>query len=39
LDEKENKLFFKFSLQKKTGVSFNLIAPVNQLLLIVNNGK
>lgn len=39
MDDTEKKIYFKFSIPEKTGVSFNLIAPLNNLLLIVNNGK
>jgi len=39
MDDSEKKIYFKFSLPEKTGVSFNLIAPLNDLRLIVNNGK
>jgi len=39
MDEVEKRIYFKFSLPDKIGVSFNLIAPLNDLLLIVNNGK
>lgn len=39
MDDREKRIYFKFILPEKTGVSFNLIAPLNDLLLIVNNGK
>lgn len=39
MDDKESKIEFKFSIPEKTGVSFNLISPLNDLILVVNNGK
>lgn len=39
MDDTEKKIYFKFSIPEKTGVSFNLIAPLNDLMLVVNNGK
>jgi|JI61114BRNA_FD_contig_21_4261510_length_263_multi_2_in_0_out_0_1 hypothetical protein len=29
MDDKQNKMYFKFALKEKTGVGFNLIAPLN----------
>jgi hypothetical protein len=39
MDDTEKKIYFKFQIPEKGPVSFNLIAPLNDLLLIVNNGK
>lgn len=39
MDDRENSVLFKFKLPAKEDVSFNLIAPLNDLLLIVANGK
>lgn len=40
MDDKENFLFFTFRLDNKQDVSFNLIAPVNELVLnVVNKQK
>lgn len=37
MDDNENELIFAFKLDKKEDVSFNLIAPLNQLTLEVFN--
>jgi hypothetical protein len=37
LDDAEKELVFKFKLPEKMDVNFNLIAPVNELNLIVYN--
>jgi hypothetical protein len=40
MDDKENFLIFYFNLSKKEDISFNLIAPVNELnLLAINKEK
>jgi hypothetical protein len=39
MDDRESKVAFKFKLNKKETVSFNLIGPLNALNLMVNNGK
>lgn len=39
MDDREKKIYFKFKIPQKTGVSFNLISPINDLMLVVNNGK
>ena len=36
--QKEDKLEFKYSMKEKKEVNFNLIAPLNTLLLVVDNG-
>lgn len=39
MDDQEDKLVFKFKLDKKQPASFNLISPLNSLYLLVENGK
>ena len=39
MDDQENKVIFKFNLDKKEQVNFNLISPLNSLYLLVENGK
>lgn len=37
MDDNENELTFSFKLNRKQDVSFNLIAPLNELTLAVFN--
>ena len=39
MDDQEDKVIFKFKVDKKQPVSFNLISPLNSLYLLVENGK
>ena len=37
MDDNENSLLFSFKLEQKEDVSFNLIAPLNEMTLTVFN--
>ncbi len=39
MDDQEQKVIFKFTLEKKEQVNFNLISPLNSLYLLVENSK
>lgn len=39
MDDQEDKVMFKFKIDKKQPVSFNLISPLNSLYLLVENGN
>lgn len=39
MDDHEDKVVFKFKLEKKEAVSFNLISPLNSLYLLVENSN
>lgn len=39
MDDHESSLIFRFSNPEKQEVSFNLIGPLNALLLVVKEGK
>jgi hypothetical protein len=39
MDEAEDKVLFKYKLKEKIGVTFNLIGPLNQVLLKVVNSN
>ncbi len=39
MDDQEDKVIFRFKLEKKQAVSFNLISPLNSLYLLVENSK
>lgn len=39
IEEDEEEILFKYKLQEKMDVSFNLVAPLNHLNLLVSNGE
>lgn len=39
MDSHEDRIDFKFKLAEKSDVSFNLVAPLNSLTLLVLNGE